>query len=116
MEITSAVEAAARSANVGKAARNCSYFGNTLCTCVCCSIISETSIAYGSWVKRQGRSRCSAAYHCNRLALTRVNCSVSGFKEKYDEREGLAIFPQDLAACVAVSSVCSGMPALTLLF
>src|SRR6266536_1808619 len=68
--MTSAVGAAARSASVGNAVRNCWYLGNTRSTCVCWSMISDTRIAYGSLVVRHGRSRCSAAYHESREACT----------------------------------------------
>ena len=39
------------------------YFGSTRSTCVCCSMISETRMWYGSSVFRHGRSRPWRPYH-----------------------------------------------------
>src|SRR5579885_2125278 len=95
-EMTSAVGAAARSASVGKSERNCKYFGSTRSTCVCWSIISDTRIAYGSLVERQGRVRCSAAYHFKRKICTCATRSGASWEEKGEERACLRIKPQDL--------------------
>src|SRR5579883_1473595 len=76
--MTSEVGAWASSASVGKAVRNCWYLGNTLSTCVCWSITSETRIAYGSLVARQGKSRRALAYHERREEWTRAICSGAG--------------------------------------
>src|SRR5207237_602909 len=44
--------------------------GTTRSTCVCCAITSETRIAYGSRVRRQGSSRPLSAYQSRRSPCT----------------------------------------------
>src|SRR3954451_1621252 len=54
--MTSPVEAAASDSTVGQRSSHERYRGITRSTCVCWSMTSETRIAYGSRVRRQGRS------------------------------------------------------------
>ena len=55
--MTSAGEAPASAKTVGQRSSHSRYRGTTRSTCVCWSMTSETRIAYGSRVRRQGRSR-----------------------------------------------------------
>src|SRR6188472_399099 len=61
--MTSRSSAAASAAKLGYRSSHSSYFGRTRSTCVCCSMISETSTRYGSRVRRHGRSRPWRPYH-----------------------------------------------------
>ena len=49
--------AAASASSDGYLSSHSAYFGSTRSTCVCCSMISETRMWYGSSVLRHGRSR-----------------------------------------------------------
>src|SRR3954451_7660873 len=68
--MTSAGEAAARSSGVGHRSSQAVQRGTTRSTCVCCSITSETRIAYGSRVFRQGRSRPFSRYQSDSSSCT----------------------------------------------
>ena len=54
------------------------YFGSTRSTCVCCSMISETRMWYGSSVVRHGRSRPFLRYHASRLRRNRCRNAGAG--------------------------------------
>src|SRR6187551_3737016 len=64
--MTSDRGAAARDSAVGQRSSQRRYRGMMRSTCVCWSMTSLTRIAYGSRVRRQGRSRPSAAYQSRR--------------------------------------------------
>src|SRR6185503_3250421 len=64
--MTSERGAAARDSAVGQRSSQCRYRGMMRSTCVCWSMTSLTRIAYGSRVRRQGRSRPSSAYQSRR--------------------------------------------------
>jgi len=51
----------------------CQY-GITVLTCVCCSMISDTQMAYGSRVHRHGRSRAFPANHLSSGATMERMC------------------------------------------
>src|SRR6185437_2156123 len=53
---------------VGSSRIQRSQNGITVFTCVCCSMISETQMAYGSRVRRQGRSRALCANQSSNAA------------------------------------------------
>ncbi len=55
--------------------RNSCQRGTTRSTCVCCNISSETRIAYGSRVRRHGRSRAWRLYHARSKRPNRRNAS-----------------------------------------
>src|SRR5581483_2395361 len=61
--VTSRSGASASAASDGYFSSHSAYFGSTRSTCVCCSMISETRMWYGSSVLRQGRSRPWRRYH-----------------------------------------------------
>src|SRR5215218_11422497 len=68
--MTSAVGAAASASAEGQRSSHASQRGTTRAVCVCWSITSETRIAYGSRVRRHGRSRPCSPYQ-RRSSLTR---------------------------------------------
>ena len=53
----------ARASSDGYFSSHSAYFGSTRSTCVCCSMISDTRMWYGSSVLRHGRSRPWRRYH-----------------------------------------------------
>src|SRR5262245_31966613 len=63
--VTSCSGACASASSDGYLPSHSAYFGSTRSTCVCCSMISETRMWYGSSVLRQGRSRPCRRYHVN---------------------------------------------------
>src|SRR3954451_15223671 len=69
--MTSAVDAAASAWAVGQRSSQASQRRATREACVCCSITSETRIAYGSRVSRHGSSRPRSAYQSSSASLTR---------------------------------------------
>ena len=69
--LTSAGGASARTMNDGYLLSHSWYFGSTRSTCVCCSMISETRMWYGSSVLRHGRSRPFLRYQASRLRRKR---------------------------------------------
>ena len=75
--ITSATGAWARASIVGKDARNSAYLGIVRATWVCWSMTSDTKMAYGSVVRRQGRSRAWEAYQSASAACRAAGCGVS---------------------------------------
>src|SRR6476620_4692710 len=74
---TSAGVAAARSAVVGKRSRNRAQASTTRETWVCWAITSDTRIAYGSRVPRQGRSRPCSANQASSSSSTVVRLGVA---------------------------------------
>src|SRR5688500_5225878 len=66
--MTSPGQAAASAPGVGHRSSQASQHGITRSTWVCCSITSDTRIAYGSRVWRQGRSRPFSAYQSSKAA------------------------------------------------
>src|SRR6185503_3208978 len=54
------------------------YFGSTRSTCVCCSMISETRMWYGSSVLRHGRSLPCRRYHVSRRWRNRRRSAGGG--------------------------------------
>src|SRR5204863_7771896 len=68
--MTALVGASANACTVGNSVSHASHFGMTRSTCVCCSITSETRIAYGSRVRLHGRSRPCASNQASRAAST----------------------------------------------
>src|SRR5437660_1868829 len=64
--MTSAGRASASAAGVGQRSSQAVQRGITRSTCVCWSMNSETTIAYGSRVRRQGRSRPWRGYQRRR--------------------------------------------------
>src|SRR5262249_21472432 len=76
--VTSRVRARARLSKLGYRARNCSYLGITRSTCVCWSMISDTSTRYASVVARQGRSRRCSQYQASRRRWKRLRVRTSG--------------------------------------
>src|SRR5918992_5368867 len=68
--MTSAAEAAASASTVGQRSSQRRYRGTTRSTCVCWSMTSETRIAYGSRVRRHGRSRPFSSYQARSRSST----------------------------------------------
>src|SRR5690242_8216375 len=79
--VTSSSGADASAASDGNLVSHSEYLGSTRSTCVCCSMISETRMWYGSSVLRHGRSRPFLRYHASRLRRNRWRrgCVGSGF-------------------------------------
>src|SRR6187200_3353527 len=75
--MTSPGDAAAKAAALGHRPSHRSYRGTTRSTCVCCSITSLTRIAYGSRVRRHGRSRPSRSNQASR-AFSWPSVSAAG--------------------------------------
>src|SRR5438093_3780864 len=65
--VTSGSGAEASDANDGYFSIHSAYFGSTRSTCVCCSMISETRMWYGSEVSRHGSERPFRSYHSSSL-------------------------------------------------
>src|SRR5262245_31274803 len=98
---TSRSGAAASAANVGYLASHSSYFGSTRSTCVCCSMISDTRMWYGSSVLRHGRSRPYRRYHVSRRWRKRRRSGGGGI----GRGRGLGIYSE------IGSSVCENLHA-----
>src|SRR2546423_1633109 len=54
------------------------YFGSTRSTCVCCSMISDTRMWYGSSVLRHGKSRPCRRYHVSSRCRNRRRSGGAG--------------------------------------
>src|SRR5437763_1215293 len=75
--MTSAGEACASASTVGQRSNQSRYRGTTRSTCVCWSITSETRMAYGSCVLRQGRSRPCFSKQASRADSTGPDSRLS---------------------------------------
>ena len=73
-----AVSADASASPVGNRPIHRPQYRITRVTCVCCSMTSLIQMAYGSRVRRQGRSRPLAAYHC-RMALVKRESGIGRY-------------------------------------
>src|SRR6266545_2681557 len=86
--MTSAGVADASTSAVGQRSSHSRYRGMTRSTWVCCSITSETRMAYGSRVRRQGRSRPCSANQASRALSTDADAIASGGRKR--ETDGCA--------------------------
>src|SRR5262249_42861553 len=84
--VTSCSGAAASTWNDGYFSSHSAYFGSTRSTCVCCSMISDTRMWYGSSVFRHGRARPWRRCHANRRWPQRRRAGGAG------RRRGLRFF------------------------
>ena len=75
---TSDSSAAARDVSVGKRRMNSSKRPNTVATRVCCSITSESHVAYGSDIPRHGRVRACSRYQGMRRFLKATAFNSAG--------------------------------------
>src|SRR5215471_264001 len=72
--MTSARDAAARDRTVGQRSIHSCHLGTTREICVCCSITSDTRIAYESRVPRHGSSRPFSRNQSSKAACTKGEC------------------------------------------
>src|SRR5581483_5645800 len=76
--VTSPSGAAASASSDGYFSSHSAYFGSTRSTCVCCSMISDTRMWYGSSVLRHGRSRPWRRYHDSSRWRKRRRAAAAG--------------------------------------
>ena len=92
--------AAASASSDGYFSSHSAYFGSTRSTCVCCSMISETRMWYGSSVLRHGRSRPWRAYQvssrCRKRRRSGDGGSDSGVRARL-VRPTLSAIPYNFA-------------------
>src|SRR4051812_21357154 len=89
--MTSAAEAAASATTVGHRSSQACQRGTTRSTCVCCSITSETRIAYGSRVRRHGRSRPCSANQLSSRSSTPAESHARAGRRVYITHEALRL-------------------------
>src|ERR1700730_7895663 len=75
---TSSAGASARALRDGYLSSHSAYFGSTRSTCVCCSMISDTRMWYGSSVLRHGGSRPWRGSHVSSRWRNRRRAGGSG--------------------------------------
>src|SRR2546423_4601027 len=97
--MTSAGEAPASAKTVGQRSSHATYRGTTRSTCVCWSMTSETRIAYGSRVRRHGRSRPCSANQASNASSTAA--SLDSLSAVCFELDSLPPIPRIVGASVS---------------